>query len=48
MGRIKFGAPKNIPLVYHGVGALMTIARRKTDQIEQLCLLKTPSEGEHP
>ena len=40
MHRIKFGAHENIPLVYHGVGALIAVARRKTDQIEQLRLSK--------
>ena len=40
MQRIKFGAHKNTPLVYHGIGALMTVARRKTDQIEQLRMSK--------
>ena len=35
MHRIKFGVHENIPLVYHGIGALMAITRRKTDQIEQ-------------
>ena len=40
MARIRFGAHENIPLVYHGVGALITIARRKTDQIEQLRMSK--------
>ena len=40
MHRIKFGAHKNIPLVYHGIGALMAVARRKTDQIEQLRMSK--------
>ena len=40
MARIRFGAHENIPLVYHGVGALMAITRWKTDQIEQLHMLK--------
>jgi hypothetical protein len=40
MDRIRFGAHKNIPLIYHRVGALITIARGKTDQIEQLRLSK--------
>jgi hypothetical protein len=40
MERIRFGAHENIPLAYHGVGGLMTIARRKTDQIEQLRMSK--------
>lgn len=40
MARIRFGAHENIPLVYHGVGALITIACWKTDQIDQLWMLK--------
>ena len=40
MHRIKFSAHENIPLVYHGIGALMAIAWQKTDQIEQLCMSK--------
>jgi hypothetical protein len=40
MDRIKFGAHENVPLVYHGVGVLITITRRKTDQIEQLRMSK--------
>lgn len=40
MNRIQFGAHKNIPLIYHGVAALITITRQKTDQIEQLQLSK--------
>jgi hypothetical protein len=40
MDRIEFGAHENIPLVYHGVGALMTVARRKSDQLHQLQLSK--------
>ena len=40
MHRIKFSAHENIPLVYHGVGALMAIAQRKTDQFKQLCMSK--------
>lgn len=38
--RIKFGAHENIPLVYHGVGGLVAVARRKTDQLHQLQLSK--------
>ncbi|KAH9036309.1 hypothetical protein EDB85DRAFT_2209149 [Lactarius pseudohatsudake] len=40
LSRIKFGTHENIPLMYHGVSALITIARQKTDQIEQLCMSK--------
>lgn len=40
MARIRFGTHENIPLMYHGVRALITIARWKTDQIEQLRMLK--------
>lgn len=40
MDRIKFGAHENIPLIYHGVGGLIAIARRKTDQIVQLRMSK--------
>ena len=40
MARIKFGAHENIPLVYHGVGALMTITQWKTEQNKQLHMSK--------
>lgn len=40
MDRIQHGAHENVPLMYHGVGALITIARRKSDQIEQLRMSK--------
>jgi len=40
MDRIRVGAHENIPLMYHGTGALMTIVRRKTEQIEQLRMSK--------
>ncbi|KAH9004151.1 hypothetical protein EDB86DRAFT_3208354 [Lactarius hatsudake] len=40
LNRIKFGTHENVPLMYHGVGALIAIARRKTDQIEQLRMSK--------
>lgn len=40
MERIQYGAHENIPLMYHGIEALITIARRKTDQIEQLHMSK--------
>lgn len=38
--RVGHGAHENIPLMYHGIGALMTIVRRKTEQIEQLRMSK--------
>ncbi|KAF8269918.1 hypothetical protein EI94DRAFT_1699123 [Lactarius quietus] len=40
MDRIQHGANQSVPLMYHGVGALITIACRKTDQIDQLCMSK--------
>jgi hypothetical protein len=40
MDRIKYGSHENIPLVYHGVGGLMTIVRRKTDTVAQLRMSK--------
>ncbi|KAN0128037.1 hypothetical protein V8E53_014138 [Lactarius tabidus] len=40
MHRIMFGVHKSTPLVYHGIGALMAVAWRKTDQIKQLCMSK--------
>ncbi|KAH9009043.1 hypothetical protein EDB85DRAFT_1903531 [Lactarius pseudohatsudake] len=45
LSRIKFGTHENVPLMYHGVGALITIARRKTDQIEQLRMSKLNDTG---
>jgi hypothetical protein len=40
MSRIKHGTHKNIPLVYHGVGGLMTIVQRKIDMVAQLHMSK--------
>jgi hypothetical protein len=40
MNRIKVSAHENIPLAYHGVGGLMAVTRRKTDQNEQLHMSK--------
>jgi hypothetical protein len=40
MDRIKYGAHENIPLVYHGVGGLVTIVRCKQDYIETLQMIK--------
>ncbi|KAN0109249.1 hypothetical protein V8E52_009433 [Russula decolorans] len=38
--RIMDGTHENVPLVYHGIGGLMTIVQRKTDQIAQLRMSK--------
>ena len=40
MDRIHHGAHENVPLVYHGIGGLIAIVRRKTNQIEQLRMSK--------
>jgi hypothetical protein len=40
MDRIEYGAHENVPLVYHGVGGLVALARRKNDQLNQLQLSK--------
>ena len=40
MDRIRHGVHENTPLVYHGVGGIVEIIRRKTEQIEQLRLTK--------
>jgi hypothetical protein len=40
MNRIQYGTHENIPLVYQGVGGLITIVRRKTDTIDQLRMSK--------
>lgn len=40
MDRIRNGVHENAPLVYHGVGGLIEIARRKTEQVQQLRLTK--------
>ena len=40
MERIKYGTHENTPLVYQGAGGLVTIIRRKTDQIVQLRMSK--------
>lgn len=40
MDRIENGAHENIPLVYHGVGGLVALARRKNDQLNRLQLSK--------
>ena len=40
MDWIKYGAHENIPLVYRGVGGLMTIVWRKNDMVSQLHMSK--------
>ena len=40
MDRIRYGVHENTPLVYHGVGGLVEVARRKTEQVRQLRLTK--------
>ncbi|KAH8978830.1 hypothetical protein EDB92DRAFT_1787231, partial [Lactarius akahatsu] len=40
MDRIRHGVHENAPLVYHGVGSLIEIARRKTERVQQLRLTK--------
>lgn len=40
MDRIQHGAHESLPLKYHGVAGLITIARRKSDQINQLRMSK--------
>ncbi|KAI9430083.1 hypothetical protein H4582DRAFT_2064198 [Lactarius indigo] len=40
MDRIRHGVHENAPLVYHGVGGLVEVARRKTGQVRQLRLTK--------
>jgi hypothetical protein len=40
MDRIKYGSHENIPLVYYGVGGLMTIVRQKIDLVAQLRMSK--------
>lgn len=38
--RIMNGTHENVPLVYHGIGGLMAIVRRKTDLVAQLRMSK--------
>jgi len=38
--RIERGVHENTPLVYHGVGGLLTVVRRKIDQIREMRLMK--------
>ncbi|KAH9055079.1 hypothetical protein EDB83DRAFT_2316218 [Lactarius deliciosus] len=40
LNRIRFGTHENVPLIYHGVGALIAITRQKTDQIKQFWMSK--------
>jgi hypothetical protein len=37
---MEHGVHENSPLAYHPIGGLVTIARRKMDQIQQLCFAK--------
>jgi hypothetical protein len=38
--QIECGVHKNTPLVYHGIGGLVTVVCRKVDQIREMCLMK--------
>ena len=40
MDRIRNGVHENTPLIYHGIGGLVEVARRKTEQVRQLRLTK--------
>ncbi|KAI9432593.1 hypothetical protein H4582DRAFT_2132159 [Lactarius indigo] len=40
MDRIQHGVHENSPLIYHGIGGLVEVARRKTEQVRQLRLTK--------
>ncbi|KAH8993073.1 hypothetical protein EDB86DRAFT_2805800 [Lactarius hatsudake] len=40
MDRIRHGIHENAPLVYHGIGGLVEVARRKIGQVRQLRLTK--------
>jgi hypothetical protein len=40
MDRIVHGVHKNAPLVYHGVGGLIQVARRKSEQVRQVQMTK--------
>jgi hypothetical protein len=40
MDRIENSAHENIPLVYHSIGGLVALARRKNDQLNGLQLSK--------
>jgi hypothetical protein len=40
MDHIQYGVHKNTPLVYHGVGGLIKVARQKLEQVHQVQLTK--------
>ncbi|KAH9167194.1 hypothetical protein EDB89DRAFT_2126133, partial [Lactarius sanguifluus] len=40
MDRIRNGVHENTPLIYHGIGGLVEVARHKTEQVQQLRLTK--------
>ncbi|KAH9170291.1 hypothetical protein EDB89DRAFT_2190372 [Lactarius sanguifluus] len=40
MDRIRNGVHENTPLIYHGIGGLVEVAQRKTEQVRQLRLTK--------
>lgn len=40
MDRIRNGVHENTPLIYHGFGGVLEVARRKTEQVRQLRLTK--------
>jgi hypothetical protein len=40
MNRIEHGVHESTPLVYHGVGGLVTAVRRKIDQVQRLRMIK--------
>jgi hypothetical protein len=40
MNRVRNGVHENAPLIYHGFGGLLEVARRKTEQLRQLRLTK--------
>jgi hypothetical protein len=40
MDRIKHGVHESTPLVYHGVGGLVTAVRRRVDQVQRLRMIK--------
>ena len=40
MNQIKHGMHESTPLVYHGVGGLVTAVRRRVDQVQRLRMIK--------
>ena len=40
MNRIQHGVHENSPLIYHGIGGLIGVARRKTEQVRQIQMTK--------